>query len=101
MREYATELIWVIGVLAAVVGTAALVNKYRPSQRGRIRRLVTLWALFATATGAGIGFHYADLPRWSDGLFLAAELLQAFTLVSLVATFSFAVMLPAIGITLP
>jgi small-conductance mechanosensitive channel/CRP-like cAMP-binding protein len=83
------------------VVTAALINRFHPAQRSRLRRLVTVFALFATATAADIGFHAADLPSWSSGCLVAAQVLQAFTLVSLSATLIIAVVLPAIGIELP
>lgn len=98
---HADELFWVLGLFAAVVVTAALVNRFRPIQRPRLRRLVTVFALFATATGTGIGFAAADLPSWSQGCLVAAQILQAFTLVSLSATLVFAVMLPGVGVELP
>lgn len=101
LTAHADELFWVLGLFVAVVLTAALVNRFRPLQRPRLRRLVTVFALFATATLTGIGFDAAALPAWSSGCLIAAQILQAFTLVSLSATLVFAVMLPAIGIELP
>ncbi|HEU4729236.1 MAG TPA: mechanosensitive ion channel domain-containing protein, partial [Kofleriaceae bacterium] len=100
-RAHADELFWVLGLFIAVVVTAALVNRFRPAQRPRLRRLVTVFALFATATATGIGFSAADLPSWSSGCLVAAQILQAFTLVSLAATLVVAVMLPAVGVELP
>lgn len=99
--EHTDELFWVLGLFVAVVITAALVNRFRPAQRPRLRRLVTVFTLFATATITGIGFAAAELPSWSSGCLVAAQILQAFTLVSLSATLVFAVVLPAIGVELP
>jgi small-conductance mechanosensitive channel/CRP-like cAMP-binding protein len=101
LGAYSDELRWVVGLFVALVITAALVNRFRPIQRPRLRRLVTVFALFATATLAGIGFDAADLSTWSNACLIAAQTLQAFTLVSLSATLVFAVMLPAVGIVLP
>ena len=101
IAAHADELLWVAGLFVAVVIAAALVNRFRPIQRPRLRRLVTVFALFATATLTGIGFDAADLSTWSNACLIAAQILQAFTLVSLSATLVFAVMLPAIGIELP
>ena len=101
VRAHANELFWVIGLFVAVVITAALVNRFRPIQRPRLRRLVTVFALYVTATGAGVGFDAAALPAWSSGCLVAAQILQAFTLVSLSATLVMAVVLPAIGLDLP
>ena len=101
LRAYTDELFWVLGLFLAVVITAALVNRFRPIQRPRLRRLVTVFVLFATATATGIGFHAVDLPSWSAGCMVAAQVLQAFTLVSLSATLVFAIMLPSVGVELP
>jgi small-conductance mechanosensitive channel/CRP-like cAMP-binding protein len=100
-RAHADELLWVLGLFVAVIITAALVNRFRPAQRPRLRRLVTVLALYAAATATGVGFDAADLPAWSSGCLIAAQVLQAFTLVSLSATLVFAVMLPAVGVELP
>ena len=101
LRAHAAELLWILGLFLAVVITAALVNRFRPLQRPRIRRLVTVLALFATATGLGIGFEAADLATWSEGCRVAAQILQAFTLVSVAATLVLGVLLPVVGIELP
>lgn len=101
LRAHADELLWVFGLFLAVVIVAALVNRFRPAQRPRLRRLVTVFALFATATLLGIGMAAADLPSWSSASLVAAQILQAFTLVSLSATLVVAIMLPGVGIELP
>ncbi|MEO7734182.1 MAG: mechanosensitive ion channel family protein [Kofleriaceae bacterium] len=101
VRAHADELFWVLGLFVAVVITAALVNRFRPIQRPRLRRLVTIFAIYVAATGAGIGFHAAGLPAWSSGCLVTAQIFQAFTLVSLSATLVIAIALPAIGVDLP
>jgi small-conductance mechanosensitive channel/CRP-like cAMP-binding protein len=101
VRAHADELFWVLGLFLAVVITAALVNRFRPIQRPRLRRLVTIFAIYVAATGAGIGFHAAGLPAWSSGCLVAAQIFEAFTLVSLSATLVIAIALPAIGVDLP
>jgi small-conductance mechanosensitive channel len=101
LRAHADPLLWVLGLFLAVVIAAALVNRFRPTQRPRLRRLVTVFALFATATLAGIGFQTAGLTSWSDGVLLVAQILQALTLVSLTATLVLGILLPAVGVELP
>jgi small-conductance mechanosensitive channel/CRP-like cAMP-binding protein len=101
LRTHADELLWVLGLFLAVVVVAALVNRFRPIQRPRLRRLVMVFALFATASLTAIGFDAADLPSWSNGCTVAAQLLQAFTLVSLIATLVFGILLSGVGIELP
>ena len=98
---YAHELIWVGGLFAAVVVVAALINRFRPGQRPRVRRLVRVLALYAIAELTSLGFALAHLPTWAEGCQIAGDVLQAFTLVSVGATLIFAVGLPAIGLELP
>ncbi len=101
LRAHADPLLWMLGLFLAVVVVAALVNRFRPTQRPRLRRLVTVFALFATATLAGIGFQTAGLASWSDGVLLVTQILQALTLVSLTATLVLGILLPAVGVELP
>jgi small-conductance mechanosensitive channel len=101
LRAHADELFWVGGLFIAVVVTAVLINRFRPVERPRLRRLVVMFALFATATVTGIGFDAAALPSWAAGCALAAQILQAFTLVNLIAAVIFAVLFPGIGLEMP
>src|SRR5262245_5458263 len=101
LGAYADELLWVLGLFLAVVIVAALVNRFRPVLRPRLRRLVTVFALFAAATGLGVGFRSAALPAWADGCLVAAQILQAFTLISLSATVMIGLALPVLGVALP
>lgn len=101
LRTYADQLLWVLALFIAVVITAALINRFRPAQRHRLRRLVTVFALFAVATGAGVGFHAAELTSWGAGCLVAAQILQAFTMVSLSATLVLGLLLPVVGVELP
>lgn len=100
LRAYADQLLWVLGLFLAVVIVAALVNRFRPTQRPRLRRVVTVFGMFAVATATGIAFHAAALPAWGDGTLVAAQILQAFTLVSLSAILVLGIALPAVGIEL-
>ncbi|MGE5183161.1 MAG: cyclic nucleotide-binding domain-containing protein [Acidobacteriota bacterium] len=101
MDNHPTELFWALGILAGVVITAALVNRLRPQHRSRLRRLVTLFVLFAITLIAGVGFEQASEPAWASGLFTASEVLRAFALVNIAATLAFSVFLPAAGVVLP
>ena len=101
LRAHADELLWVLGLFLAVVIVAALVNRFRPILRPRLRRLVTVFALFAAATGTGLGLLGAGQPSWGHGCLVAADILQAFTLVSLSATLLLGLGLPVVGVELP
>jgi small-conductance mechanosensitive channel/CRP-like cAMP-binding protein len=98
---YAHELIWAGGLFVAVVVVAALVNRFRPSQRSRVRRLVRVLALYVIAILASLGFALGHLPTWAESCQIAADVLQAFTLVSVAATLVFSLGLPGLGLELP
>src|ERR1043165_3575718 len=101
LGAYADELLWVLGLFVAVVIVAAMVNRFRPMLRPRLRRLVTVFALFTEATGLGVGFRAAGLASWGNGCLVAAEILPAVTLISLSATLVIGLALPVVGVELP
>jgi hypothetical protein len=101
VTAHATELFWGIGLFAGVVATAALVNRFQPSHRPRLRRLVILFVLYAIALTLGFAFETAGVEKWSNVSFIAAELLQAFTLVNLAGMLAFSVVLPKVGVEPP
>jgi small-conductance mechanosensitive channel/CRP-like cAMP-binding protein len=101
MTAHATELSWALGNLVAIVILAALVNRFRPAGRSRLRRATTLFVLYALTIAAGFAFEAAAMTTWSVPVFVAAEVLRAFTLVSVAAVFVFLVALPALGVELP
>lgn len=96
-----SDLIWALGLFAAVPITAALVNVLAPSQRGRIRRIVILYVVFAVSLGAHYALAATGAARWASHLRLLAELIQALTIVNIVGTLGFAVALPRLGVVLP
>jgi small-conductance mechanosensitive channel len=96
-----SELSWGAGLLAGLVVIAALVNATHPAHRARLRRPVTLLILFGIGVAGGYAFDAAAQPAWSTGFFIAADVLRAFTLVTLAALLVFSVILPATGVMLP
>lgn len=95
------ELTWAVGLLIAVVVTAALVNRFIPAQRTRIRRLAILYLVFVAALALQLAFEAAGLPVWSDRVGIAADLTRTFTVVNVVATITFSLLVPALGMSLP
>ncbi|HSO36762.1 MAG TPA: mechanosensitive ion channel family protein, partial [Labilithrix sp.] len=96
------ELVWVVGLFVGVCVTAAFVNALAPEQRVRIRRIVILFVVYI----ACLGVHYAidaagGSAKWSRNMLVAAELLQAFTVVNIVGTVGFSVVLPKVGVSVP
>ena len=98
MRE---DAIWGVGLFAAIVVLAALVNRFRPEQRSLVRRVVILYVLHLIALGGHHALHVAGETTWAARLLIGSELLKAFTLVNLGSTAIFAVLLPATGVLLP
>ena len=85
---------------AGVVLIAFLVNRFAPVKRRRVRRVVILYGLYLFAFGAAYGLGAVGLHAWAERLRLAASLLEAFTLVNLVALAIFDLALPAVRIDL-
>jgi CRP-like cAMP-binding protein/small-conductance mechanosensitive channel len=95
------EVLWAAGLFAAIVVVAALVNKFRPSHKKQIRRLVILFSLHVIALGVAHACNAAGYAVWGSRMIVAAELLQAFTIVNLAGTAIFSVLLPLVGVVLP
>jgi CRP-like cAMP-binding protein/small-conductance mechanosensitive channel len=91
----------VLGMFAAIVIVAALVNRFRPEHRQQVRRLVILYVLYLAALGGSMGLHATGETVWTGRLELAADLIQAFTFVNIGATVVFSVALPVAGVMLP
>lgn len=96
-----SELFWAAGILAGLVVVAALVNWLHPAHRSRLRRVITLFVLYGVVLGAAYAFEAGENPAWANGLFIAAQLLRAFSLVTLTALLVFSVVLPVLGVLLP
>lgn len=95
------DLAWPIGLLVGTISVAALVNRFAPGHKARNRRLVILFVLYCVALVGGQALRACGVREWAHGFGVAAELLQAFTLVNLAGTTLFSVALPAIRVVLP
>lgn len=96
-----SDLVWALGLFVGVIVTAAIVNAVAPSQRIRVRRIVILFVVYVGCLGAHYALDAAGSPKWSRAMLVAAELLQAFTLVNIVGTVGFSVALPRLGVGFP
>lgn len=96
-----TDLYWVLGVFTSIVVTAAIVNALAPSQRVRVRRIVILFVVYLGCLALQHGLDAAGVPKWAGRMQVAAELLQAFTLVNIIGTMGFSVALPRLGVGFP
>ena len=96
-----TDLFWVLGVFAGVVVTAAIVNALAPAERIRVRRIAILFIIYVGCLAMEHALEAAGAAKWAHRLQFAAELLQAFTLVNMVGTLGFSVVLPRLGVGFP
>jgi small-conductance mechanosensitive channel/CRP-like cAMP-binding protein len=96
-----TDLVFALGLFVAVVLTAAIVNALAPGQRVRVRRIVILYGVYAVCIGAHYALDAGGSPRWASRMHFGAELLQAFTIVNIVSTLAFLVLLPKLGVGVP
>lgn len=95
------HLFWVLGLLLAVIATAALVNRFNPHHRARVRRVAILFVFYLVAEGAYLALAATNTEVWASRALVGAELLRAFTIVNIVTTVTFSVALPASGAALP
>jgi small-conductance mechanosensitive channel/CRP-like cAMP-binding protein len=96
-----SDLVWALGIFAAVVVTAAIVNALAPAQRVRVRRILILFIVYVACIAVHYALEAAGIPKWAGRMQVAAELLQAFTIVNMLATLGFSVALPRLGVSVP
>ena len=96
-----SDLVWALGLFVGVIVTAAIVNALAPSQRVRVRRIVILFVVYLGCLGAHYALEAGGSVKWSRNMLVAAELLQAFTLVNVIGTIGFSVALPKLGVGFP
>jgi small-conductance mechanosensitive channel/CRP-like cAMP-binding protein len=88
---------------AALVLVAALVNRFAPAKRPRIRRALVLYVLFVLVAGAAqvlVHLHAPSVATWSEYTDLVASVLAAFTCIELTGLLVFDLFLPAVGLVL-
>lgn len=90
-----------LALFGTIVVLAALVNKWRPAHRFQVRRVVILFAFYLAAHGIHHLLRASGETAWARRLLVGADLLEAFTIVNIAATATFAVLLPAVDVVLP
>ncbi len=88
---------------AALVLVAALINRFAPAKRGRIRRALVLYVLFVALAGTEQILIRVPLPSiasWTEHVHLVGGLLAAFTSVELAGLLVFDLILPALAVSL-
>lgn len=84
----------------SLVFVSYLVNRYAPQKRVRIRRVVILFGLYLVAFGVAVGLGAAGFVRLGNGVRVVASVLQAFTIINLIALALFELALPAMRVDL-
>ncbi len=82
----------------ALVLVAALINRFVPTKRARIRRAVVLYTLFLALAGTEQLLAHVPVPSiasWAEHAHLVGGLLAAFTSVELAGLLLFDLLLPA------
>ena len=93
VRRFAFALIGV-----GVIVIAALVNRFAPQKRPRVRRVVVLYGLYLVAFGSAAGLGAIGVDVWATRIHHIAGILEAFTLINIVALAIFDLALPALRI---
>jgi CRP-like cAMP-binding protein/small-conductance mechanosensitive channel len=95
------EIIWAAALAIAIVLTAAGVNRFTPSARGRLRVLTILYVLYLIALGTAHALRYSGEAAWADRVFILAEVLRAFTLVGTAGMIVFRLFFASLHISVP
>ncbi len=95
------EVLWAAGLAIAIVFTAALVNRFAPQTRSRLRTIAILYVMYLLALGSS--HLLADLgePDWARRTVIATEILRVFLVVNLSATLVFRLLLRGLGLKVP
>ncbi len=85
----------------ALVLVAALINRFAPAKRARLRRALVLYALFVLLAATEQVLHRVDAgSTWVEYAHLVAGVLAAFTCVELAGLVVFDLFFPAVGVVL-
>jgi CRP-like cAMP-binding protein/small-conductance mechanosensitive channel len=95
------ELRTMAGLLGALIIVAALVNRFAPERRGKLRRLVILFVLGVGAGLASSALSFADSPRWHNAALFVEKLLETFLFINLVVVALFDVLLRVLSLPMP
>lgn len=93
--EQAGSLAAVGAMTVAVLALVLLVNAWRPDRRRKLRRLLTLYALYLASVALSAAVQAGMFGRALD---VASDLLQALAVVALTSTALFEVALPLVRI---
>jgi small-conductance mechanosensitive channel len=91
---------WQFLLMAAlIVSFAAVVNRYAPTKRKRIRRTLILFAFYLFFWLVSATFGAAHAQAWDDRFHVAADLCEMLIVVNLAALAVFELVLPAVRLS--
>lgn len=96
LSTYSSELVLVLGMLL----TAALVNRFAPQKRSRLRRIWMLFLVHLLALGLARFASYERAAAWVTRLTIGADLFGAFAFVNVGAVLLLDVVLPRLKVEL-
>src|SRR5450432_77979 len=82
----------------SIVLLAFLINRFAPSRRHGLRRLVVLFGLYCASHGFAVAFDFMHVAGWADGAHAAGAIFKALIVVGLIGTTIFDLLLPAFKI---
>jgi small-conductance mechanosensitive channel/CRP-like cAMP-binding protein len=91
--------IWIL--LASIVFVALLVNRFQPTRRHKLRRLVILFVLALACELISSICHATGAIAWHDRLEFASSLLEVFIAINVAVTLLFDIITPAISVQVP
>jgi small-conductance mechanosensitive channel/CRP-like cAMP-binding protein len=78
----------------SIVLLAFLINRFAPSRRHGLRRLVVLFGLYCASHLFALAFDFLHVAGWADGAHCAGAIFKALIVVGLVGTTIFDLLLP-------
>jgi small-conductance mechanosensitive channel/CRP-like cAMP-binding protein len=95
------EILWAGGLAIAIIITAALINRFTPQVRSRLRAIAILYVCYLVALGASRVLAGVGEVDWARRTLIATEILRVFLVVSLSATLVFRLLLRGLGLRVP
>ncbi|MFT3699541.1 MAG: mechanosensitive ion channel family protein [Kofleriaceae bacterium] len=95
------EVIWASSLTVALVITAALVNRFIPATKSRLRPITILLILYFISLAGYHVLEHSGEPDWARRVLIAAQVMRVLVVVSLAGTLIFRLALRGIGVVVP
>ncbi|HEX7700765.1 MAG TPA: mechanosensitive ion channel family protein [Kofleriaceae bacterium] len=95
------EIIWALVIGAALIVTAAAINRFTPTTRPRLRIIAILFVTYVAALVAYYILDRCNEPTWARRVLITTQVLRVLAVVSLAGTVVFRLALRGIGFSVP